>query len=203
MNPNTRKTQDVTDDYPTPPWAVRALVEYFITPVSLASHTVLEPCSGRGYLANTLREYGANVFENDKYDYGNPNSSLGDFLNPDYHKEADYIITNPPFILAEEFVLKALMLARHMVCVFERTNFLEGKGRHERLFSKTPPSFILPFVERVQMARGRLVPKMASVTPYSWFVWFVGDEVSYPKVKWIPPCRNRLEKPEDYGTSTN
>ena len=66
---------DSLDDFPTPPWATRALVEKVISPrrfyrSALAHHTVWEPAANRGHMVRPLREYFGRVFGSDIHDYG-------------------------------------------------------------------------------------------------------------------------------------
>jgi hypothetical protein len=107
------------------------------------------------------------------------------------------VITNPPFRLAEEFVLQALRVARRGVAILARTLFLESRGRYERIFSVTPFSKFLQFSERVPMLRGRLDEKGSTATSYGWFVW-EKEYVGVPRLMWIPRCRRALERRGDY-----
>ena len=80
-------------------------------------------------------------------------------------------ITNPPFRLAEEFVLRSLQVARVGVAVLARTVFLESVGRYQNLFRDNPPTKVAQFTERVPMVKGRLDKKASTATGYSWLVW--------------------------------
>jgi hypothetical protein len=82
-----RKTQirNALDDFPTPPWATRALCEYVIEP----SGTVLEPATGRGYMSRPLAEYFASVTESDIDSYGRDIPVI-DFVKPDSHRTATF-----------------------------------------------------------------------------------------------------------------
>ena len=117
-------------------------------------------------------------------------------LDADGHK-GGLVITNPPFRLAEEFVLRALSVAREGVAILARTVFLESVGRYEDIFRSTPPTKVGQFVERVPMVRGRLDGKASTATGYAWFVWEKGM-VGGPRQLWIPPCRKELERHGDY-----
>jgi hypothetical protein len=113
----------------------------------------------------------------------------------------DWVITNPPFKLAEGFIAKSLEIAQFGVAMLVRSTFLEGKGRYERLFSVSPPTIVAPFVERVPMVKGRLDRNASTATAYSWLVWQKGAPKMPPVVVWIPPCRAQLERDEDYEGS--
>jgi hypothetical protein len=78
-----------------------------------------------------------------------------------------------------------------------RSAFLEGVGRFERLFSKQPPTSVLQFSERVVMHKGRLAPEGSTATAYCWLVW--EQAAVGTSLEWIPPCRKRLERAEDYA----
>ncbi|HEX8571806.1 MAG TPA: hypothetical protein VF759_03540 [Allosphingosinicella sp.] len=187
---------DSPDDFPTPPWATRALLEHVIGVGGLNHLTCLEPACGAGHMANVLKDYFKEVRCADAYDYGY--APVRDFLSYPYETNAvDWIITNPPFRLAEEFVQRSFDVARRGVAMLVRTVFLESVGRYNRLFLNDPPSKFAQFVERVPMVRGRLDGKATTATGYAWLVWehhIHGD----CRVVWIPPCRRQLEKPNDY-----
>lgn len=189
---------DSPDDFPTPPWATRGLIEHILDKKSLASLTCLEPACGAGHMAKVLRNYFAEVRCSDAYHYGY--GPIRDFLTHPYETNAvDWVITNPPFRLAEEFVLRSLQVARHGVAILARTVFLESSGRYREIFSEQPPAIFAQFVERVPMVKGRLDNKATTATGYAWFVWYKNN-TSHPALRWIPPCRRDLERAGDYGS---
>jgi len=188
---------DSPDDFPTPPWATRALVEHVIGRSGLEELTCLEPACGAGHMARVLKEYFGDVRCCDAYPYGY--GPVRDYLAVPYETNAvDWVITNPPFRLAEEFALRSLDVARKGVAMLVRTVFLESVGRYNRLFQQTPPSKFAQFVERVPMIKGKLDPKATTATGYAWLVWEHRVE-NDPRVVWIPPCRRNLERPNDYA----
>jgi len=187
---------DSPDDFPTPPWATRALIEHIIGPDKVREFTCLEPACGAGHMARPLKEYFADVKCFDAHDYGY--APVRDFLSYPYETNAvDWVITNPPFRLAEEFVQRSFDVARQGVAVLVRTVFLESVGRYNRLFLTDPPSIFAQFVERVPMIKGRLDQKATTATGYAWLIWEHG--ISTSKLAWIPPCRRKLERANDYG----
>ena len=63
--------RDSPDDFPTPPWATRALVEHVLDGKSaLRDMTCLEPACGAGHMARVLKDYFREVECADAYDYG-------------------------------------------------------------------------------------------------------------------------------------
>ncbi len=195
------------DDFPTPPWATRALIEY--GPDALGEPgTVREPCAGRGHMVRALAEYfGAeNVEAADIHDYG-AGFAVRDFLAGSTPPPVDWTITNPPFRLAENIAHRALASSRRGVALLVRTAFLEGVGRFETLYSAVPPTEVMQFVERVPMLRGRLDRRGSTATAYCWMVWVrEGDRWTSwntpTSLAWIPPCRRLLERECDYAPAS-
>jgi hypothetical protein len=189
------------DDFPTPPWAVRALCEWLCRQGHrIEECAVREPAAGRGHMARALREYFALVQESDIHAYGRNDLRIADFLD-EMWPVVDWTITNPPFRLAEEFCRQALATSRDGVAMLVRIQFLEGTGRFVRLFSVNSPSAVLQFVERVPMLRGRLDPAVSTATSYCWLVWELRRVDPTPRTEfvWLPPCRRRFEREGDYA----
>lgn len=188
------------DDFPTPPWATRALCEWI--GVQTTVNSCREPAANRGHMFRPLAEYFYEVEGSDIHDYG-AGFPVQDYLFGPLPDRTDWTITNPPFRLAEQFIARALQ-SSESVAVIVRSAFLEGVGRHRDLFSKTPPTDILQFTERVVMHKGKLSAKGSTATAYCWLVWQrsgIGGPWSgrgKTQFHWIPPCRKRLERAEDY-----
>lgn len=208
---------DSLDDFPTPPWATRALIKHVIWPNQtdvfdppevMSRESVWEPACNRGYMARTLKEYFRRVSATDIHDYGYESGDwcqerVIDFLWPDSEgpmiakQGVDWIITNPPFRLAERFFHRAWQVKGVQgVAMLVRTSFLEGIGRYNNIFRQNPPSFVAQFSERVPMVRGRCDQEASTATSYCWLVWMMGEEGT--RLVWIPPCRAYLERDSDY-----
>lgn len=190
------EAHDSLDDFPTPPWATRALCEWLGGQDALCADTCREPAANRGHMVAPLSEYFATVEPADVHNYG-VGYPVRDYLFGPLPDSVDWTITNPPFRLAEQFIERAIETSRIGVAVVLRSAFLEGKGRYDRLFSERPPSDVLQFVERVPMVKGRLDGDAASATAYAWLVWIKGAEPS-TRLRWIAPCRKQLERASDY-----
>jgi hypothetical protein len=232
---------DSLDDFPTQPWATRALCEHVIFRLGkpdwnqscpdtvLYRHQQLtrdivcpngaiippkfpieglkvwEPACNRGHMARPLAEYFGRVFTSDIFDYSaeyDGQERVIDFLWPGSESPCiaaqgvDWIISNPPFRLAEQFIARAREIAKVGVAMIVRTSFLEGVGRYQNLFSVDPPNIVAQFTERVPMVKGRLTADGSTATAYCWLVWM--RDVPGTKLVWIPPCRKQLERAEDY-----
>lgn len=195
------EAKDSPDDFPTPPWATRALVEHILdNPQALTKKSCLEPACGAGHMARVLKEYFGEVMHSDAYDYGY--GPVRDFLTyPFEMNSADWVITNPPFRLSEEFVVRALKVAREGVAILARTVFIESVGRYRNLFLQTPPTKFAQFTERVPMVKGRLDGKAVTATSYAWLVWEKESDSTTSRLMWVPPCRKHLEREADYPVS--
>lgn len=193
------EAHDSLDDFPTPPWAGRALMEHVIGSVWGFTQTMKlwEPAANRGFLLRGLAPYFGSYLASDIHDYGLPGVAVEDFLWPSADHGAHWIITNPPFRLAHAFVDKAIADAS-MGCAFlVRTSFLEGVNRYQSLFSRRPPTFVAQFSERVPMVKGRCDGDATTATSYCWIGW-IKHITREPRMMWIPPCRSKLEEPGDY-----
>jgi hypothetical protein len=145
-----------------------------------------------------MREFCDCVTATDIFDYG-CGYAVADFLDTTLSPptiEADWIITNPPFVPAERFALLGLDRARVGVALLLRTQWIETIGRYEAIFRDRPPTIFAPFAERVPLVKGRWDPDASTATAYSWFVWKLGEPPRPPM--WIPPgCCKGLTKPDD------
>lgn len=188
------------DDFPTPPWATRALCEWLRRKgEGIEDFNCREPAANRGHMVAPLREYFHRVEAADVHDYG-AGFAVQDYLlgpEPDF---VHWTITNPPFRLAEQFIERMAATSEFGFAVIVRSAFLESVGRYERLFSKSPPSHVLQFTERVVMHKGRLAPEGSTATAYCWLVWMMGGDGD-TFFEWLPPCRKRLERSTDYDAA--
>ena len=189
--------QTSLDNFPTPPWATRALLEQILNQYPLSRQACLEPACGAGHMSKVLLEYFSRVISSDVYPYGFGENS--DFLSSKTRtQKTDWIITNPPFRQAEKFILKGLKEASCGVAMLTRTVFLESIGRYENLFENKPPSIVAQFCERVPMVKGRLDARATTATGYAWIVWEIKKTKKMTQLKWIKPCRKSLERDNDY-----
>lgn len=198
--------RDSFDDFPTMPWAARALIEHVIMPelavmpevarIGLRKLSALEPAANRGHMVKPLREYFGSVHASDIFDYG-AGFRVEDFLIGNPEIAADWVITNPPFRLAERFIQQSFAVPGWKgIAMIVRTSFLESVGRYNKLFKLAPPSIVAQFTERVPMVKGRLTATGSTATAYCWLVW-LRDGLD-TRFVWIPPCRRSLERPGDY-----
>ena len=146
-------------------------------------------------MSAALAEYFDDIRSSDIADYGY--GSVIGFLESTYVADPfDWVITNPPFNLVKEFIVRSMKIARRGVAMLTRTVFIESV-EHDGLFKDNRPSRVAQFVERVPMVEGRLERKASTATAYALLIWEKGRLGSCELV-WIPPCRKKLERDKDY-----
>ena len=209
---------DSLDDFPTPPWATRALCNWIARNACdgrLGQLDVREPCANRGHMVRPLREYFGHVQASDVHDYG-AGFLQRDYLFPGGQDHHDWTFMNPPFRLAQEFILQAKALSRQGAAALVRTSFLEGVERCDELFTPHPPAYVLQFAERVVMHKGVLrrpgskyigedgkLKTASTATSYAWLVWLkdrgtLDGWLTDTRFRVIPKCRTELERAGDY-----
>ena len=175
------------DFYATHGDSVKALLE-----VEDIIYPVLEPACGEGHISKFLDER-----QTDSSDLIYRGFGLGgvDFLDEknyhcDYFKEKyKTIITNPPFNLFQEFVERALEVAKKKVIMFGKLQALEGQKRATFL-ETTPLKTVYVFKKRQQPMRNgkefdeETGKKMSSTMAFAWFVWEIGYK-GKPTIEWI------------------
>ncbi len=166
---HTEHDRQREDYYATEPKATEWLckLEQFKGPI-------LEPACGEGHISEVLKQNGYEVVSRDLVDRGY--GEVADFLSIDNtHWDGD-IITNPPYIYAQEFVEKALSIIPdgNKVAMFLKLTFLEGKTRRH-LFRTQNPCRIWVSSSRLMCAMNGEFEKLGgSATAYAWFVWEKG-----------------------------
>lgn len=191
------EAHDSLDDFPTPPWAVRAIIRQFMYEHANIRGLIWEPTCNRGYMVRPLREQYPNVLATDIHDYGwEGQDRVCDFLFEPKPEGLEWVVFNPPFRLAAEFILHALSMKPIGVIAIVRTSFLEGGERYRTLFERTPPSIVAQFVERVPMVKGRHDPEASTATSYACLVWLDGAPRK-TRFEWIAPCRREFQQAED------
>lgn len=185
------------DFYGSPPWAARAGAE-IARDLFPAAQVVREPACGMMSMAGPLAEYFPEVLPTDVYPY-TPNTPILDFFDHDAwpaEPDCDLILTNPPFVLAADFLRLSLKRARLGVGMLVRTVWVESEDRYTLFEGPNPITQFCPFSERAAMALGPWDPEVGSATSYSWMFWGHGHAPLPPR--WIPPgTRNRLWHKED------
>ena len=179
---HTENEREKNDYYATDPLAIDELLKK-----ETLNHNVWECACGGLHLANRLKELGYNVRTSDLVKRVNAdNIEVLDFLSYQGKYDGD-IVTNPPYILAKEFVLKALDIVSegNKVVMFLKLLFLESQNRYEELFKLYPPKKIYVFSKRVRcQINGDFSKKDSSAICYARYVWEKGYK-GLPTIDWI------------------
>lgn len=148
---------------------------------------VLEPACGEGAIVRVLQEYGfSSVIHYDKE---------VDYLTES--KSYDYVITNPPFSLAKEFILKSSEVATVGFSLLLPLSYLHGKQRYDEIYSRS--DYRLKFVDvftRYPLLGDALRPDgkySTGMMVYAWFTW-ERSHTGYPTIRWIDNDSDILRK---------
>ena len=173
---HTRKNggREKDDFYPTPAASTEALLRVEQFPA-----LIWEPACGDGAMSRVLEAAGHTVISTDLVDrgYGTPRR---DFLM-EFTLQSPAIVTNPPFGLADEFVLHALSLGAEKVAILARLAWLEGERRYRTLWGPHPPVRMWTFSKRQTLWRGDDpdAKNKGGAIAFAWFVWEVGHHGPY------------------------
>lgn len=171
--------------------------DFYETPYSITEHllevepfdyikTVCEPACGNNAITNVLQKKW-----NDVTAYDIERNFL--FETNQY----DYIITNPPFSLAYEFICKAKSIAREKFAMLLPLSYLHGKKRHDDVYSDREyglkkvyvftryPMLGDPLREDGKYNTGMMV--------YAWYI-FENHYSGLPTIDWIDNNGDVLSK---------
>ena len=174
-----------SDFYETPYTLTRKFldVEYFNK-----NSTVCEPACGGGAITRVLKEY----WEDDKVTaYDKETNFLWDF------NDYNYIITNPPFSLAFEFICKAKQLAKSKFALLLPLSYLHGKKRYDEIYSDKTYGLEKVYVfTRYPMLGEKLREDgkyNTGMMVYAWYVWTNGYS-GQPTIDWLDNNEDVLSK---------
>ena len=170
---NTTELAKAAEAYETPRWAVEAILQ-----VELLTHTVVDPCAGRGVMGVVAAELGYEVMERDKYDWRAPGVLQGDFLEwgragDEKAISGNTVLMNPPFSLAQQFVERCFELGARKIVCFQRFAWWESAGRRD-FWEKHPPNRVYICGNRASCWRFDIPEdqrKSGTTTAHAWFVW--------------------------------
>lgn len=148
--------------------------------------TVLEPASGNGAMVKILKKY----FNRNKVCYFDIQAEGIDFLKAKLNKY-DYIITNPPFKLTIEFILRCMKVAKKKFALLMKSDFLSGIARFNEIYSKQSISefglkYFKEFVRKPDL-RSPLREDgkyNTGIDAFAWYIWEKRYKKS-PMISWI------------------
>lgn len=168
MKPPIKNT--LVHDFQTPPEAILPLLQ-FIDP----NWVVWECASGNGNLVKAFEERGYQCKGTDiKSDL------LFDFRYyiPDF--EYNCIITNPPYNLKQDFLIRAYEIGKPFAFLLPLTTF--DTGKRQELFNKYGVEVIF-FDKRIHFETPNKVENSKSWFSTAWFTWGlnIGKELTFVK----------------------
>ena len=168
--------------YVEPPRATEALLD-----VETFGSPILDPCCGSGTIPKVCIGRGYSALASDIVDRGYLTSEPWDFLQDadQFSVPVGGIICNVPFSLGVAVTLRALSMAPK-VAILQRTTWLEGEGRYQKLFRVGFLARVWQFRSRISMPPGGTdVPAKGGSVAYSWFV-FESRHSGAPQLGWLP-----------------
>ena len=173
----SRAGRSDTDFYQTPFTITEQLLD-----VETFRDPILEPCCGRNAITRVLKSSGHDCYGYDLF-YG---SRRADFLCESHQYPS--IVTNPPFRIANEFLLKAFTIATDKIAFFLPLDYLHGSFRHEMIHAVRRPNRIYVLVRR-PLLEDMIYSDGKYKTGATTFAWFIYDMtttgVDYPEIRWI------------------
>ncbi|MEM7303804.1 MAG: hypothetical protein AAF468_22235 [Pseudomonadota bacterium] len=172
--------------------------------------TLWDPCNGRSAISDRLERAGYELIRSDKVDYGT-GAHCHDFLDPlpgfvSTLETPPDIATNPPYMIADEFILSALNSGARKVAMLLPIGRLAGFGKkrsaihnHRRMKLARVHVFSrrLPMMHRDDWDG----PEAPSRIDFAWFVWEEGwdgptltTRVDWSRLDQLPPISSMVDE---------
>lgn len=178
------------DFYATSPKAVELFLASLKRDGVQLNSDLWECACGQGHISKVLINAGYSVFSSDLINRGYSEQTI-DFLKDEISLDLlkTDIITNPPYKMAKEFVLRGLDLLQegNRLILFLKIRFLEGERRFNQIFRNTPPEFVYVHVTRQSCAMDgdfEQYCKSSGSECYCWFIFKKGYK-GEPVLRWI------------------
>ena len=182
---NTSDRRKQTDFYETPYSLTRKFLDVEKFDKSLS---VCEPACGKGAITKVLNEYWDNNLVTAYDQEVNFLWETGQY---------DYIVTNPPFTIALEFINKAKRVARNKFAFLLPLSYLHGKERYDELYTDREYGLKKVYVfTRYPMLGDELREDgkyRTGMMVYAWYVWENGYS-GLPMIDWIDNNDDVLSK---------
>lgn len=173
------------DYYTTDP----AAVEQFLRTYKLPNYgnTIWECACGCGNISEVLRKQGYNVYSTDLYDRGYGYSGIDFLQTAALPPRCNTIITNPPYSLADEFILHAMdILPLHgRYIALMNISYLAGQKRHDIIYSNGYLRAVYVYSHRINCYRNNIPTGHSSPVNYAWFEFVNSRSACEPRIFWI------------------
>lgn len=183
------------DYYTTDPTAVRQFInhlsEYRARLAGGFFDTIWEPACGCGNISKVLIDAGYKVHSTDLFDRGFGVSGIDFLQTTKMPNNCDTIITNPPYILANEFILHAMDILPINGRYFALMNisYLAGIKRYKDIYEKGYLKAIYVYSYRINCYKNNENKGSSSPVNYAWFEFspaYANSVVQFtPHIHWI------------------
>lgn len=184
---NTNRNKDVADldFYTSPPDFVNQCISRGIIDTTKVAY---EPFAGNGDISNLLKDRGITVITNDIIERKISLDYVQDYFSTEYKDPSnyDYIITNPPYKLAQKFVEQSLPRLKNAakLVVLLRLDFLTSQARGKFFTSVGQLKEVHIFSYRIKCLKEGIDDGASSAVNYAIFVWEKGYN-GQPQISWI------------------
>jgi hypothetical protein len=183
-----------SDNYPTPKWCVRRLLEAYPDLLE-TSGAWLEPCAGTGDIIEAVREFDPKR-KFTAVELRKPaTKQLSKLSNVDVVCPQNYLtwitkkkfcvaITNPPFRLAQEVLERSLKQADDFVALLLRLNYVGSEKRFDFMSQQIANRIgVLP--NRPPFSYNKQGKWGTDSIEYAWFIWEPANPVSEARLRML------------------
>ncbi len=187
---HTTKGRETDDFYATDPKAIEMLIgaaPHIFHQARKNGTPIWEPACGTGNLAKYLTKSGFVVYASDLKDRGFGEVHV-DFLNTKIDRCPPIILTNPPYSLANEFILHALDILPDggVYIALMNITYLCGQKRYATIYSKGILREVYLFKKRIECWRNndREMYGGKAMVDFAWYVFQKGYN-GQPTLYWL------------------
>lgn len=185
-----RGQRNKSDFYQTPKSLTQEILKKEFIP---SKWDILEPCCGDGAIVDVLMETLPNRLR-----YFDIQNSGQDFLQ--YNEHHNVLLTNPPFGLANEFILHAKEIIFNKIIMLLPLSYLQGQERWRNLWQDE----VFPLRSVYVLTRYPLLTDTirddgkfkTGMMAYAWYVWDKSYE-GRPQIKWLDIQKYILSSKDD------
>lgn len=193
--PNSTNEREQDDFYATDPEALRKLLDGASNELSIElwqslkySRYIWECACGDGNLAKLLTQRGFIVYASDLKDRGYCYPDVDFLKEKRTPRGCNTILTNPPYSLANEFILHALDILPEggLYIALMNITYLAGQKRYREIYSKGSLREVYVSSKRIECWKNGERPKdkCGSIANYAWYVFQKGYK-GQPTLYWL------------------